>query len=161
MPSNPRAIWQKLFPGILLFVLVFTCYWPGFRGEFLWDDDSNIIEACPAFLGRTPPHLVRAARHATILSHHPHHLLARLSPMGIASRCLSFGKHPAPRPQRNSPLAASAKIKNPRRMVRRGPLRVASGQRRNRRLDHRTQKHPFRRFLSQLIARRRELLAAR
>src|SRR5215471_9249608 len=28
--------------GVLLFLLVLVVYWPALRGEFIWDDDSNV-----------------------------------------------------------------------------------------------------------------------
>src|SRR5580692_5186261 len=39
--------WRYAQPGILIALLVFAAYLPALRGEFLWDDDSNVVKSAP------------------------------------------------------------------------------------------------------------------
>ena len=37
----------RLWPGVLLVLLVFLAYYPSLRGQFLWDDDANVTDNLP------------------------------------------------------------------------------------------------------------------
>lgn len=39
--------WRSARPGILIALLVLAAYLPALRGEFLWDDDSNVVKSAP------------------------------------------------------------------------------------------------------------------
>ncbi len=39
--------WQSALPGLLLLPLVLSAYLPALRGEFIWDDDYNILKSAP------------------------------------------------------------------------------------------------------------------
>ena len=45
-PAQPSR-WQSALPGILIAVLVVAIYFPAWRGDFLWDDDSNVVKSAP------------------------------------------------------------------------------------------------------------------
>lgn len=42
-PLNQSSNKRPLFQGILIVLLVFLAYVPAFRGQFVWDDDINVI----------------------------------------------------------------------------------------------------------------------
>ncbi len=39
--------WKTALPGLLLLPLVLLAYLPALRGEFIWDDDYNVIKSAP------------------------------------------------------------------------------------------------------------------
>jgi tetratricopeptide (TPR) repeat protein len=47
MPPKAQPQWPRQLPAIALFLLVVVAYLPTFGGDFLWDDDSNIIMSAP------------------------------------------------------------------------------------------------------------------
>src|SRR5580693_9108857 len=42
-----QSRWRSAFPGLLLALLVAVVYLPALRGDFIWDDDSNITKSAP------------------------------------------------------------------------------------------------------------------
>ncbi len=112
-----------------------------------------------ALPSRPLANLVPTGRHPAILSADPHDLLVGLPSVGAASAALPSGEHAASCLQRGASLGGSSAVECPRRVARRGVVRPASGQCRIRRLDHRTQEHPFWRVLSGFHPCRVEVLA--
>src|SRR5262249_4426485 len=45
--SNPPPWWRPAMPGLVLLLLVAAAYFPALRGEFIWDDDYNVIKSKP------------------------------------------------------------------------------------------------------------------
>ena len=45
-PDQQRG-WRSARPGLLIALLVLAVYLPALRGEFLWDDDSNVVKSAP------------------------------------------------------------------------------------------------------------------
>jgi hypothetical protein len=46
-PSNQPRGWRGALPGLAILLLVGLAYLPSLRGEFIWDDDYNIIKSTP------------------------------------------------------------------------------------------------------------------
>src|SRR3974390_2567397 len=45
-PTDPLR-WRTILPALAIVLLVVVVYFPALRGEFLWDDDYNIIKSAP------------------------------------------------------------------------------------------------------------------
>jgi tetratricopeptide (TPR) repeat protein len=46
-PPNPPRRWQAAVPGLAILLLVVAAFLPALRGQFIWDDDYNIIKSVP------------------------------------------------------------------------------------------------------------------
>ena len=46
-PARRAWPWQAEMPGVALVLLVLTAYLPALSGQFIWDDDYNIIKSAP------------------------------------------------------------------------------------------------------------------
>src|SRR5215469_10264412 len=46
-PSIQPRWWRSALPGLVLLLLVVVAYLPALRGEFIWDDDYNVIKSKP------------------------------------------------------------------------------------------------------------------
>lgn len=46
-PPKPPRVWRDALPAVVIFLLVLIAYFPALRGEFIWDDDYNILKSAP------------------------------------------------------------------------------------------------------------------
>lgn len=43
-PERSR-LWRVVLPAVAFFLLVVVAYWPALSGQFIWDDDENIVKS--------------------------------------------------------------------------------------------------------------------
>ena len=101
-----------------------------------------------AFLARIIPYLVRFGRHSTVLPAIAQHLLDRAQAMGRRAVGLSPREHLNARHGGLNGGGRAAPARGSRRVPGRGHFRSAPGAGGIGGMDHGTQKHPFRLFLS-------------
>ena len=136
----PLAGWEWLFLGVLI-AAVFLAYQPAWQGGFIWDDDTHLLNnpvLRPGGVFRTWV----PGTYCQLLAADVHGLLGPIPALGTEPRRIPSGQYRIARPFGDLDLAHSRVAARAGRPVCGGPVRAAPGQRRERGVDHATEKHP-------------------